>query len=155
MSESHFELFTLTLTSILKSIKKLKDNRMSQFGLRSSHVMLIYQIGNHPEGLTPADLAESSSVDKALISRVISDLLERGFVRTVRPEGRKYKARLCLTESGTEIADYIAATVDDIQHQVSGDIPKADLEVFYRTLSTLQDNFDKLTKADETEESIK
>lgn len=145
MSESHFELFTLTLSSILKSVKKLKDSRMSQFGLRGSHVMLLYQLGNHPEGLTPVDLAESGSVDKALISRTISDLQEKELVCTLQSE-KKYKVRLCLTPVGEEIAAYIAETVGKIQQQVSGEIPKEDLEVFYRTLFTLRDNFDKLVK---------
>lgn len=146
MSESHFELFTLTLSSIIKSIKKLKDTRMSQFGLRSSHVMLLYQLGTHPEGLTPADLAESGSVDKALISRTISDLQEKALVRTMQSEGKKYKVRLCLTESGKEVAEYISDAVSKIQEQVSGDIPEEDLKIFYRTLFTLQENFSKLAK---------
>lgn len=146
MSESHFEQFTLTLSAILKSIKKLKDSRMTQFGLRSSHVMLLYQLGAHPEGLTPADLAESGSVDKALISRTISELQEKELVRTMQAEGKKYKIRLCLTPSGIEVANYISTAVNKIQQQVSGDIPKEDLEVFYRTLFTLRDNFNELTQ---------
>lgn len=146
MSESHFEQFTLTLASILKSVKKLEGDRMSRFGLRSSHVMVLYQLGKHPEGLIPADLAESGSVDKALISRTISDLLAKKLVYTLQSDGRKYKAKLCLTPSGKEVADYITETVAHIQREVSGDIPKADLEVFYRTLFTLRDNFNALTR---------
>lgn len=145
MTESRFEQFTLTLAAILKSIKKIKDHRMSQFGLRSSHVMLLYQLGNHPEGLTPVDLAESGSIDKALVSRTISDLQEKGLVHTLQST-KKYKVRLCLTPSGEEIAEYIAITVNKMQEQISGNIPEADLEVFYRTLFTLRDNIDALVR---------
>lgn len=146
MPESHFEQFTLTLASILKAVKKIEGEQMSRFGLRSSHVMILYQLGKHPEGLIPADLAESGSVDKALISRSIAELHEKALVCTLNSDGRKYKAPLALTPSGEEIAAYITQTVEEIQHQVSSKIPSEDLEVFYRTLFTLRDNFDKLAK---------
>lgn len=146
MSESHFEQFTLTLSSILKSIKKIEGSRMSRFGLRGSHVMLLYQLGLHPEGLTPADLAESGSVDKALISRTIADLQEKELVYTLPSGGRKYKAKLALTEQGNEVAAFITSNVTEIQHQVSENIPPEELEIFYRTLFTLQANFIELAK---------
>lgn len=146
MFESHFELFTLTLSSILKSVKKLKDSCMSQFGLRSSHVMLLYQLGKHPEGLTPADLAESGSVDKALISRTIAELQEKGLVCTLQENGKKYKIKLAVTPAGEEIAAYITTTVEAIQQRVSGEIAQEDLAIFYRTLFTLRDNFDELVR---------
>ncbi|MBQ8287756.1 MAG: MarR family transcriptional regulator [Clostridia bacterium] len=151
MYNDHLEQFTLTLADVLKCIKKLKDNRMNAYGLRSSHVIVLYVLGRTPEGLTPAELAEAGDVDKALISRVVAELTEKGFVTAVNAGGRRYKARLRLTTEGKDLADYIAGVVSEIQRQVSGDIPKEDLEVFYRTLFTLQTNFHKLVEADEAE----
>lgn len=152
MYNDHLELFTLTLADVLKSIKKLKDQRMSAYGLRSSHVMVLYILGRTPDGLTPAELSDASSVDKALISRIIAELTEKGFVTTAPSGGRRYKARLLLTEEGRVVANYIAAAVGDIQQKVSGDIPEEDLEVFYRTLFTLQNNFRKLAAEGEMQE---
>lgn len=146
MSESHFEQFTLSLASILKSIKKIEGNHMSRFDLRGSHVMALYLLRKHPQGLTPVDLAESGSVDKALVSRTIAELLKKELVYTLPSGGRKYKARLVLTAKGEEVADYVAENINSIQQQVSGDIPETDLEVFYRTLFTLQENFNELAK---------
>ncbi|MBQ8383472.1 MAG: winged helix-turn-helix transcriptional regulator [Clostridia bacterium] len=151
MYNDHLEQFTLTLADVLKCIKKLKDKRMISFGLRSSHVIVLYVLGRTPEGLTPAELAEAGDVDKALISRIVAELTEKGFVTAVNVGGRRYKARLRLTPAGEELAAYIATAVADIQKQVSGDIPKEDLEIFYRTLFTLQSNFHKLVEADEAE----
>lgn len=152
MYNDHLEQFTLTLADILKSIKKLKDQRMSAYGLRSSHVMVMYILGRTPGGLTPAELSEASSVDKALISRIISELTEKGFVTTVAASGRRYKARLLLTAEGREVANYIANAVSTIQAKVSGNIPEADLEVFYRTLFTLQTNFRNLAEEGDNQE---
>lgn len=151
MYNDHLEQFTLTLADVLKSIKKLKDQRMSAYGLRSSHVMVLYILGRTPDGLTPAELSDASSVDKALISRIISELTEKGFVTTAPSGGKRYKARLLLTTEGRNVANYIASAVSTIQQKVSGDIPKEDLEVFYRTLFTLQNNFRNLAEENETE----
>ncbi len=146
MTESHFEIFTLTLTSILKSIKKIKDSRMKKYGLRGSHVMLLYQLSGHPEGLTPADLSESGCVDKALISRTISELLDKGFVRTVQTDGKKYKVRLCLTESGQETAAYIAEAATEVQTRISHDFTEEEMTLFYRILTALQIRLNEITE---------
>lgn len=152
MYNDHLEQFTLTLADVLKSIKKLKDQRMSAYGLRSSHVMVLYILGRTPDGLTPAELSDASSVDKALISRIISELTEKGFVTTAPSGGKRYKARLLLTAEGREVANYIANAVSTIQAKVSGNIPEADLEVFYRTLFTLQNNFRNLAEEGDNQE---
>ena len=152
MYNDHLEQFTLTLADVLKSIKKLKDQRMSAYGLRSSHVMVLYILGRTPDGLTPAELSDASSVDKALISRIISELTEKGFVTTAPSGGKRYKARLLLTTEGRNVANYIASAVSTIQQKVSGDISKEDLEVFYRTLFILQTNFRNLAEEGETQE---
>lgn len=152
MYNDHLEQFTLTLADVLKSIKKLKDQRMSAYGLRSSHVMVLYILGRTPDGLTPAELSDASSVDKALISRIISELTEKGFVTTAPSGGKRYKARLRLTAEGREVANYIANAVSTIQAKVSGNIPEADLEVFYRTLFTLQTNFRNLAEEGDNQE---
>jgi DNA-binding MarR family transcriptional regulator len=114
--------------------------------------MVVYILGRTPGGLTPAELSEASSVDKALISRIISELTEKGFVTTAPSGGRRYKARLLLTEEGRKVADYIADAVSDIQKKVSGNIPAEDLEVFYRTLFTLQTNFRNLAEEGDNQE---
>ena len=146
MYNDHFEQFTLTLSNILKSIKKIKDKRMNSYGLRSSHVMVLYLLGRAPQGMTPVELAESGSVDKALISRIINELTEKGLVITKQAEGRRYKIGLVLTPDGQKIAEYIASVVSEMQQKVSGNIPAEDMETFYRVLFTLQDNFQAIAE---------
>ena len=151
MYNDHFEQFTLTLADILKSIKKIKDKRMNTYGLRSSHVMVLYLLGREENGLTPVELAESGSVDKALISRIITELSEKGFVTPNPADGKRYKARLMLTPAGKATAHYIASMIGDIQKQVSGDISMEEMEIFYRVLFTLQNNFRTIANQTENE----
>ena len=151
MYNDHFEQFTLTLADILKSVKKLKDKRMNTYGLRSSHVMVLYLLGREENGLTPVELAESGSVDKALISRIITELTEKGFVTNHPADGKRYKARLTLTPMGKETSHHIAAMINDIQQQVGSDISEKDMEIFYRVLFTLRDNFRTIASQIENE----
>ena len=52
-----------------------------------------------------------------------------------------------LTPAGQEAANYIASVVADIQQQVSNDIPKEDMETFYRVLFTLHGNFQQIANS--------
>ncbi len=149
MYSDHLQPFYVTLADILKSVKKIKSQYMRRYDLRSSHVMVLYLLGRHPEGLTPTEIAEANAVDKALISRVTAELEERGLLSASVVPGGRYRTRIYPTPQGLEIANAIASAATDIQRQVSTDIPPEDLEVFYRTLFTLQENFHRITDPDE------
>ncbi len=151
MYNDHLEQFTLTLADILKSVKKIKERRMSDFGLRSTHVMVVYLLGRYPDGLTPADLCEAGDIDKSQVSRVLSELTEKGYVAPVSSGMRRYKSRLCLTEAGKELAHFIALSAAEVQTEVSGNIPPEDLAAFYRTLFALQTNFQALVEEENAE----
>ena len=80
-------------------------------------------------------------MDKAQISRVIAELTEKGLItKTSAYKGQKYKNRLRLTEAGKKITHDLNDFIADAFKYVSGSIPKADLEVFYRTLFTISEN---------------
>ena len=89
-------------------------------------------------------------MDKAQISRVVSELTDKGFIARITEGGQKYKNRFTLTESGRSIARDINRHIDKALEYVSGSIPKTDLEVFYRTLFTISDKLFSLTEEPET-----
>ena len=53
-----FETFVLTINRIYRCIQRIKDREMEALGLKGSHVMCLFQLRQHPEGLTAAELAE-------------------------------------------------------------------------------------------------
>jgi len=145
MEKHRFELFDVSISLICKNLQKIKTEIMQEYGLKSSHVLFIVQLGEREEGLTASELSQAGHMDKAQISRVVSELTHKGFMTRISEVGQKYKYRLALTDAGRKIAGELEHQIDNALEYVSGSIPKADLEVFYRTLFTISDNLFSLS----------
>ena len=108
-----FETFTGSILELNRYLQKLKDIEMKPFGLRANHVMCLYYLGKHPEGLTVTEMAETCKEDKAAVSRCLSQLVERKLVDGNFPENkRSYRTKLSLTASGRELVEAIYRKVD-------------------------------------------
>ena len=149
MQENRFELFDVSMSLICKSIQKIKSEIMQSYGLKSSHVLFMVQLGEREDGLTASELSRAGHMDKAQISRVVSELTDKGFIAWCSGNGQKYKNKFTLTEAGKSIAKDLNNLIDKALEYVSGSIPKADLEVFYRTLFTISDKLLSLTEEPE------
>ena len=82
-------------------------------------------------------------IDKAQVSRCMSDLTERGFVCRQEETGR-YKQKYRLTEKGRAAAEDISAAVLRVQRAVTKDISEQEINAFYNTLYKLCENFSAL-----------
>lgn len=150
MTENRFELFDVSISLVCKSIQKIKSEKMLKYGLKGSHVLFLVQLDKREDGLTASELSEAGHVDKAQISRVISELMHKGYVikKSLR-SGQKYNVKLMLTDAGKKITAEINEVIAEVLEYVSGGIPVSDLDIFYRTLFTISDNlFALATKAD-------
>lgn len=155
MQEDRFELFDVSVSLICKSIQKIKSEKMLSYGLKGSHVLFMVQLGKKEEGLTPSELSEAGHMDKAQISRVVAELMQKGFItKNSTRQGQKYKNRLTLTETGKKVVKELNEFIAKSLNYVSGSIPKADLDIFYRTLFTISDNLFSLTADYEAQHGI-
>ena len=146
--EKIFENFTITVLKLNKLVNKIKTYEMKEYGLKAIHVMCIYYLGEHPEGLKAADLVKLTLEDKAAISRGLALLRTGGYV-TYNPD--KYNADIRLTEEGKALAAGIA---EKSERAVSaGNVPFTDgeRENFYRSLHVIAENlnayYEQLTGA--------
>ena len=147
-----FEKFTLLIDGIHKSINKLKFDIAPCLGVKSVHVFWVYQLSQHPEGLTSAEIAAVSMVDRSLISREIAALKKGGYVESEDTgKKRSYNARITLTERGRELAERITAEAMHIQSAVDEGITDAELVSFYRTLEKLYSNFAALASGEKSQ----
>ena len=100
----------------------------------------------HPEGLTAAEIAAVSMVDRSLVSREIETLKERGYVKTEKAGSKRgYNVRFILTESGRSLAERIKIEAMRIQNKANANISEEELISFYSTLEKLYGNFVLLT----------
>ncbi|MBR2490492.1 MAG: winged helix-turn-helix transcriptional regulator [Ruminiclostridium sp.] len=129
-----FQSFVTGVTLCYKSIQKIKATEMTEFGLKGTHVMCLFFLSQHPEGLTAAQLSQMCAEDKAAISRTLAVLQERDYIQAGE---KKYRAPLCLTPAGEELARQME---DLIQHWVAfggDDLSEEEREVFYRVLGKI------------------
>lgn len=125
-----FETFSAMLGSASKSLEKIKSKKMEEFGLSGTHTLCLLQLYECPDGLMRTELANRLGVDRAQITRVVGELLSKGFA-TEEGRGSGYRKKCRLTEKGEAVSSEIMGTVERINKFVSGDIPPDRLKEFY------------------------
>ena len=100
--DHRFETFSLSILELNRYLQKIKELEMKQLGLKASHTMCLYYLGQHPEGLTATQLTELCKEDKAAVSRCLSQLSDRQLVVCEQPADHKrsYRSRYMLTVQG-------------------------------------------------------
>ncbi len=146
MEANRFEKFTLLIDGIHKCMNKIKIDVAPELGVKSVHVFWVYELLLHPEGLTAAEIAAVSMIDRSLVSREIETLQKNGYVTSsAKASKRKYNSVITLTEKGTELARRIEAVARNVQMAVDADISENELVAFYATLEKLFVNFSSIT----------
>ena len=141
MEQVRFEKFTLLIDGIHKSIHNLKITIAPHLGVKGVHVLWVWELLKKPDGLTAAELAMRSMVNRSLVSREIEELREGGYVVLELDGGNKYNGKLRLTDKGRELAQTIGGEVVRIQDAVDEGISEEELDAFYLTLEKLNNNF--------------
>ena len=73
--EERFETFTVLITRISRSIKRIKADEMADFELKGPHVSCLYYLSQR-DGMTAAELCERCDEDKA-VGRAIGEKIMR------------------------------------------------------------------------------
>lgn len=137
MDTIRFLMFRRSFDRILKDIKKKEMSYMSDYGLRAVHMGCLLRINQSGKGMTVTELARESQTDKALISRVIKELMNDGFVNT---NGNGYNKRYVLTDESKKIVSDIAGDVGEYMAKARLGISEEDMQKFYEVLATLTQN---------------
>lgn len=102
--EERFETFTILINRINRNIRKIKNQEMAAYNLKSIHVSCLYYLrlsGN----LTAAELSERCEEDKAAVSRALDYLEREGYLEASTKSPKRYKRPLVLTEKGKQAGE--------------------------------------------------
>lgn len=142
---NRFENLATGVAQIYKSIQKIKQSQMQALGLKGTYVMCLYYLSQYPKGLTAAGLCELCKENKAGISRILSGLVQQGFIRyDGENDSKKYRARILLTDSGQEYAVKINNGIMDAVIKGGLGITEEEREIFYRVLFRIADNLNHI-----------
>ena len=143
--EKRFETFTVLVNRISRNIRKIKNQEMAEYGLRSAHVSCLYYLYTG-KGLTATDLCECCEEDKATISRALEYLEGEGYLFCESKSAKRYKSPLLLTEKGERIAGLITDKINWVLKEVSTGLTEEQRLAFYRSLTIISDSLDNLAR---------
>lgn len=142
--KERFETFTVRLTQIRRSVRKIKTEEMAEFGLKSPHVSCLYYLYRENGALTARELCDVCDEDKAAISRSLEYLEEKGYLACESHAAKRYKSPLYLTDEGREIGARIAKKIDGIVDLAGAGLDEEERVAFYKALDLINENLQKI-----------
>ena len=138
--EDLFERFTVSILRLNKLVQRIKIYEIKKFGLKSIHVMCLYYLNCHPEGLTASELVKLTLEDKAAISRALATMREQGYAEY---DSATHNADVRLTPKGKQLDEYIVGRAAAAVSAVSAYFSAEQREFFYKSLVTISDNLEQ------------
>lgn len=148
--QERFETFTVLINRISRDIRKIKNQEMADYHLRSAHVSCLYYVYSL-ESVTSAELCEHCEEDKATISRAWTIWRPTAF-SCAAPAPSGTKAPLLLTEKGRDAGKRIAEKIGSILETVSHALTENERIEFYRCLSTISRSLEAIVQNSEEKE---
>ena len=147
--KQRFETFVTAISQISRSLQRLKSSQMAEFGLKGTHVMCLYQLQQHEDGLTAARLTQLCDEDKAAISRCISELMEKNLVTSPDDTPKRYRKIITLTEKGRQVTAAMDQKIIDAVAAAAQGYSQEERETFYHVLLQVADNLQKAAAEEE------
>lgn len=137
--EERFKTFTVLISKINRSIRRIKTEEMAEFNLKSPHVSCLYYLYKE-KSLTAKELCDICDEDKAAVSRSILFLEREGYIVCGSEAQKRYKSPLSLTEKGLEAGQRIASKIDGILVKTGEGMSEDELRLFYNCLGIINKN---------------
>lgn len=142
--KERFETFTMLINRISRNIRKIKNQEMAEYDLRSAHISCLYYLYSF-NGLTATDLCEKCEEDKATISRSLDYLEKRGFLTYESKNIKRYRSPINLTDLGTKVAQKIVDKIDRVLQEVGMGLSEEERVSFYKSLFIISKNLERIS----------
>jgi len=141
-----YQQFSYIVSVINRQIQKIERDEMEKYGYKGAFAQYLMAMRCNPAGVTSAQLSDMCDRDKAAVSRVITEMIEKGLVVRRSANETFYRAKLTLTQKGAEIADYIARQGAAAVAAVNNELTKEELKAFYSNLDYIADKLHIISK---------
>jgi DNA-binding MarR family transcriptional regulator len=135
----------VSLENINKYINKIKNIKISEYGIKIAHFNFMMHIDLSKEGLTPTEISQDCDVDKAFVSRTTAELIKGGFIRINQKfnDGRKYRNKYILTEKGQSVMQETKMMIEKYLTEVCGKIGDIEMKSFIDIILSISENMNK------------
>ena len=141
--EERFETFTVLIGRINRNIRRIKNQEMASFQLKSIHISCLYYLYS-AGSLTAAELCERCEEDKAAVSRALDYLEKEGYLEASDKNAKRYRHPLHLTEKGVQASSIIAAKIDAVLEEINSSLTEQERLAFYRSLTAISNRLDAI-----------
>ena len=142
--QERFETFTVLIHRISRNIRRIKNQEMAEYNLRSVHVSCLYYLYVN-NGSTATDLCERCEEDKATISRALDYLEKNEYLTCESKTAKRYNCLLTLTEKGKNAGKKIAEKINGVLREVGAGLTDEERAAFYRSLSVISSNLESIS----------
>ncbi|MDD6640336.1 MAG: hypothetical protein PUE66_04985, partial [Erysipelotrichaceae bacterium] len=115
--EDRYGKFMMLINNINRCIKRIENDQMHKYNLRSYHISCLYNLYKH-KGITATYLVEMTKQDKSSISLSIDFLQDNEYIYCQSKTLKKYKSPILLTQKGQLVAKEIADKIDMVLKQL-------------------------------------
>ena len=143
--KERFETFTVLINRISRNIRRIKNQEMAEYNLRSVHISCLYYLYTN-KGETATELCERCEEDKATISRALEFLETNGYLFCETENAKRYKSPLMLTDKGFEVGGKIAFKINGVLDRIGENLTEDERISFYRNLSIISDSLEAVSK---------
>ena len=150
--QQRYETFTVLINRISRNIRKIKNQEMAEYDLRSVHISCLYHL-YLSDGLTATELCERCEEDKATISRALEHLEQEGYLTCPSRSAKRYKSPLVLTEKGLMVGKQIADKIASVLETISDGLTEEERLSFYRSLSIISESLERVAQNSGKKES--
>ena len=141
-----FERFSLAISEISRYWHKITGDEMEKYGLRGAYAHYLVTIARYPDGITSSKLSEICDKDKAAISRIVSEMEDKGLVVRRTDRENLYRAKLVLTEEGRQAADYVCERAEKAVSAAGQGLDDDDRKIFYGALAIIEANLRRISR---------
>ena len=144
--DERFETFTSLIARISRNIRKIENNEMAEYKLRSVHVSCLFYLYSEAQ-LTATDLCDKCEEDKATISRALTYLENHGFLTCESKNLKRYKSPIVLTEKGLEVGKKIHEKIGHVLEGITFELDDTQRAEFYRCLTLVSERLEVISNS--------
>ena len=123
MRSDRFEMFSTPIVRLIKDVQTLKAEKMARYGLKGTNAVCLCCVYESGDGLTATELSSLGEIDKAQVSRCMTELTAKGYVYRDDRDGKRYKQKYRLTAEGARVAADVFLCFKEIEDALHSEDP--------------------------------
>lgn len=143
--EDRFETFTILISRINRSIRKIKNQEMADWGLKSIHVSCLHYLRSQGS-LTATELCERCEEDKAAVSRAIDHLKSKASSNPRPMAPSPTSARSCSPRKVSRPGDAIAQKIATVLREIDDSLTDEQRAAFYQSLTAVSERLGAIAR---------